>query len=83
MTSRQPPTALHATAPATDTDVLFTEDRAATFLSVTRRTLQAWRMRGGGPRYVRISSRCVRYKRSELLSWIESRSRTSTAETGS
>jgi predicted DNA-binding transcriptional regulator AlpA len=82
MTSRQSPTALHTTAPVTDADVLFTEDRAATLLSVTRRTLQAWRMRGSGPLYVKISSRCVRYKRSELLSWIESRSRASTAERG-
>jgi predicted DNA-binding transcriptional regulator AlpA len=80
MHSREPPTAPHTTAPLTETDVLLTESRAATLLSVTRRTLQAWRMRGTGPRYVRISSRCVRYSYDELITWIESRSRSSTAE---
>jgi predicted DNA-binding transcriptional regulator AlpA len=80
MHSRQPPTALPTTAPRTDSEVLLTEGRAAALLSVTRRTLQAWRMRGTGPRYVRISSRCVRYSYNELVTWIESRSRSSTAE---
>ena len=39
----------------------------------TVRALQNWRLRGGGPRYVKVGSRSVRYRQSDLLKWIEDR----------
>ena len=37
---------------------LIDEKAAAAFLGLTKRTLQAHRQKGGGARYVRLSSRC-------------------------
>jgi predicted DNA-binding transcriptional regulator AlpA len=63
-------------------DLLLTESQAARLLGISVRTLQAWRVRGGGsgPRYVRISSRCVRYRVPDLEEWIETRLRNSTSD---
>ena len=57
---------------------LLTEREAADFLGVTGRCLQAWRYRGGGPKFVRISSRCIRYRQSDLREWTEARLRSDT-----
>jgi phage terminase Nu1 subunit (DNA packaging protein) len=46
---------------------------AATFLDVEPRTLESWRSRGVGPRFVRYSRRCVRYRLSDLKQWLEER----------
>jgi predicted DNA-binding transcriptional regulator AlpA len=52
---------------------LKSEGEAAEYLGFTQRALQAWRSRGGGPRYVRISSRAIRYRRCDLDAWIMQR----------
>ncbi len=44
---------------------LINEKAAAVFLDLTPRSMQAMRQRGGGPRFVRISARCVKYRRSQ------------------
>ena len=54
------------------------EKVAAAFLDLQARTLQAYRQRGGGPRYVAVSTRCIRYRRVDLRAWAEARLRTST-----
>lgn len=59
---------------------LLTERQAASFLNYTPRTLQAWRHNGRGPVYVRVSTRSVRYKKADLIAWIDERRRTSTAD---
>jgi hypothetical protein len=51
---------------SSDPDSLLSEKQSATFLGVTPRALQVWRQRGGGPAFVRISSR----RASSLLSEI-------------
>ena len=61
-----------------DADCLLTERHAADFLNVTTRALQAWRQRSGGPAFIRISSRCIRYRRHELIEWADARLKTST-----
>jgi len=61
-------------------DSLFTESQTAQYLNFTPRCLQAWRQRGGGPKYVRISSRAIRYRKIDLDDWIEERLRSSTSE---
>ena len=63
-----------------DPDALSTEREAADFLGVSTRALQKWRATGSGPQFVRISSRCVRYRRRDLIAWAENRLKSSTAE---
>ena len=48
---------------------LIRQDEAARLLQVSPRTLEAWRYRGGGPRYVKLSARCVRYAPSDIEAW--------------
>lgn len=62
--------------------LLLTENEAAKALGLQPRTLQAWRHRGGGPAYVRISARCIRYAVSELEAWAKARTVASTSEAG-
>lgn len=53
-----------------ETEELLTEQEAAKFLKQSHRTLQQWRWQHKGPNYVK-SGRNVRYKRSELLRFLE------------
>jgi hypothetical protein len=39
-------------------------------------------LRGGGPPYVKVSSRSVRYRRGDFRDWAQERRRTSTSDTG-
>ena len=48
---------------------LIDEKEAGRFLGLTDRTMQALRQRGGSPRYISISSRCLRYRRIDLKAW--------------
>lgn len=63
-------------------NALINEKSAADFLGVTDRFMQHRRQQGGGPRYVVISSRCIRYRRTDLRTWSEARLRTSTSDSG-
>ncbi len=65
----------------TDPDVLLTEYQAATLLGHPVRTLQAWRYRGGGPRFVK-ASRSIRYRRRDLVAWIEAATLDNTSQGG-
>jgi predicted DNA-binding transcriptional regulator AlpA len=57
-----------------------TQAQVATYLDVKPRTLEDWRLKGGGPAFVRMSSRAVRYRREDLDRWIAGRVVTSTSE---
>jgi len=59
---------------------LMTEKEAAALICYTPRALQNWRLRGGGPKYVKIG-RSVRYQRSDVLEFIEERKRFHTSQT--
>lgn len=61
---------------------LIDEREAAAFLGFTVRCLQGWRHRGGGPRYIKINARNVRYRRGDLRQFVEKRLRTSTSDPG-
>lgn len=65
-----------------DPDRLLNEVEAAAWLGYTVRALQNWRLRGGGPVFVRVSARSIRYRRRDLLDWVEKRLRTSTSDQG-
>ena len=45
-------------------------DGAADFLGVPKRTLEAWRLRGVGPVYVRINNSTIKYRMSDLLEFL-------------
>jgi predicted DNA-binding transcriptional regulator AlpA len=62
--------------------VLLTPRQVARQMGVTPGTLEAWRLRGGGPKFVRVSKRCIRYRRQDVESWIEERIRSSTSDSG-
>ena len=61
---------------------LIDEQGAGDFLGLTARCLQGWRYKGDGPKYLRLSARCIRYRRADLRAWFEDRLRTSTSDTG-
>lgn len=59
---------------------LISEDAAAEFLGVARKTLQMWRTQGRGPKFVKMSARMVRYRRRDLIHHADSCLVSSTAE---
>ena len=61
-------------------DRLLTETEAAQFIGFSIRALQGWRVKGGGPRFVKISARAVRYRRRDLIAWAEARLRSNTSQ---
>lgn len=63
----------------TDPDAMLLPAEAAHCLGVSPRTLEAWRVRGGGPPFAKIGSRSVRYQRAAILSWASSRQQQSTS----
>jgi predicted DNA-binding transcriptional regulator AlpA len=56
-----------------DPNTLVDEREAASILCYSVRALQNWRHRGGGPLFVRVSSRSIRYRRTDLAKWVEDR----------
>jgi hypothetical protein len=56
--------------PHTDLDALLREHDAADFLCLSVRTLQSWRIRLAGPPFVQVG-RAVRYRRRDLIAWID------------
>jgi len=61
-------------------DRLIGENEAASFLGYTVRALQNWRVRGGGPKFIKVSSRSVRYRRRDLIAWAEGLLRSNTSQ---
>ncbi len=59
---------------------LLNERQTAEYLGVTPRALQAWRTRGGGPPYLRVGHRTIRYHPADLDAWLADRRYSSTAE---
>lgn len=51
-------------------DRLIGEKDAADYLCYSVRALQNWRVRGGGPLFIKVSGRSVRYTRRDLQKWI-------------
>ena len=62
-------------------DRLIDEFEAAEFLGYSVRALRNWRVRGGGPRYVKVSARSIRYRRRDLIGWAEARLCSNTSDT--
>jgi excisionase family DNA binding protein len=62
------------------TDLLTTHE-AASYLRLSPRTLENWRVRGGGPRFHKFGDR-VLYAQDDLEQWQTARERTSTSDPG-
>jgi predicted DNA-binding transcriptional regulator AlpA len=60
-------------------DLLSTAD-TADWLGVSHQWLEIGRLKAYGPKFVRVSSRMVRYRRGDVLAWLTSRTHASTAE---
>jgi predicted site-specific integrase-resolvase len=53
---------------------LLSPTEAAQILGIQPRTLEFWRQRGRvGPKFIRYSARCVRYRLSDLQAWVGAR----------
>ncbi len=61
--------------------LLFTVE-AAFLLGLSPRTLEALRLRGGGPPYIQVTPKAVRYRRRSLENWLDARCRKSTSDPG-
>ena len=59
---------------------LINEKEASVYIGHSVRALQNWRVRGGGPKFAKISARSIRYRRCDLDQWIESKLVRSTSE---
>lgn len=57
----------------------FTEEQVAQRWSLSRKTLQAWRLNGGGPKFVKMG-KSVRYLGSDLTTFEEANKKASTSE---
>ncbi len=63
-----------------DPELYIDEKRAAEYLGLSPRTLQGYRVKGGGPEFLKISHKVVRYKIADLLEWIKNRKRKNTSD---
>lgn len=62
-------------------DSLLTERQLAALLGIGSRTPEAWRLRGGGPPYIKVG-RLVRYRRADVDNWLQDQTRNSTSDAG-
>jgi len=58
-----------------------TEKEAAARLALSARTLQQWRVRGGGPPFLKLGA-SVRYDAAALDSWADAQQRANTSDPG-
>jgi predicted DNA-binding transcriptional regulator AlpA len=63
-----------------DKDELLSTEQTATLLGVSRQWLEIGRTRGYGVPFVRLSPRRVRYRRSDVIAWLNERTHHATAE---
>ena len=64
-------------------DALLYTVEAALLLGLSPRTLEALRLRGGGPVFIKVTPKAVRYRRRDLAAWLDARQRRSTSDPGS
>jgi hypothetical protein len=61
-------------------DELLTTHAVADWLAVSVQWLEIGRGKNYGPPFRKLSSRCIRYHRGDVVQWLKSRSYASTAE---
>lgn len=65
-----------------DPDALLYQAEVAYLTAQSERTLEAYRLKGGGPPFIVIGKRGVRYRRGDVQDWITARRRRSTSDPG-
>ena len=63
----------------TELPILLSTRQAAELLNLSPRTLEHYRLRGGGPKYAKVGKQ-VRYRPEDLRAWIEERLYSHTTE---
>jgi predicted DNA-binding transcriptional regulator AlpA len=64
----------------TDPDQLLDTKATAKLLAMSTEWVELGRHYGYGPRYLKLSPRRIRYRRSDILSWLNERAHASTRE---
>lgn len=59
--------------------LLLNQVQAAEVLTIQPRTLESWRYRGDGPRFIRVGG-SIRYRLRDLHAWLEQNTFRSTTE---
>ena len=65
--------------PTLDPEKLLKPAAAAEFFTLSASTLANWRSSGGGPRFIRLSDRAIRYRLGDLLEFADERRCSSTS----
>jgi Helix-turn-helix domain len=65
----------------TPLEPLFTVNEAAAILRCSSHSLNRWRLTGGGPKFIYVGRR-VRYRRADLIQFIDLSTRNSTSDPG-
>jgi hypothetical protein len=68
-------------AQSREASVILDTRAAADFLRLSPRTLEGWRVRGGGPSFVKVGG-AVRYRLASLEAYLQQQERTSTSDPG-
>lgn len=55
---------------------------ASRLLGISVATLNTWRSRGGGPEFIKVGCRAVRYQRKQLMRFLTENRRISTSDRG-
>lgn len=58
---------------------LLNEKQVAAITGLSPRTLQTWRLRGGGPEFLKLGTG-VRYRRDEVVAWMKRSAKSSTSD---
>ena len=61
-------------------DALLNTEQVADALQLSRRTIEVWRLKGGGPKFIRAGGRRVLYRWSAISEWLDGRTFNSTSE---
>ena len=61
---------------------LLSQKEVAQLIGQSVRNLERLRIDGGGPVYIKLGGRCVRYRETDVEAWIASRVRASTSDPG-
>jgi excisionase family DNA binding protein len=78
MTYDRPPASLSSARQTVAAEFLSTKE-AARLLGIHYNTLCKWRIRGGGPRFVRVGA-AIRYRGSDLEAWLDNHTYSNTTE---
>lgn len=63
-----------------DPELCIDEKKTAEYLGISPRTLQGYRVKGGGPEFLKISHKVVRYKVADLIKWAENKKKKNTSQ---